>query len=329
LKAGLVVEKIWHDPVWSKVIAAGIIAFAAWIGGHYFGLWSLLATTWPIPRWLLGLLVLLNLTLITVLLYFYQPRKAPTSQTSPEPREEGKSEEELKQTALTMLAALDKLDRDGRVLLEHMVTVGEELEQSSIHVASLPKRYLIDVALSNCQKVGFLKERRVKQGPDTFFHSPPTVSYWSVFDVWKPVLKKIFPTKSAAPIQITHPRPGEMLTDPQPLGSDSVSYIVRGKLKSLPEEHSIWLLTQDERSGQVWPQGFYPVQFDEQTGEWHGRVNVLGRSLLRLYAVVAPPTSQDLFRYFQKRGDETRHFVPLNRVPPECRNIHSVQARVP
>jgi len=95
-----------------------------------------------------------------------------------------------------MLAELAKLDRNGRIVLEHLVTVGEEAEQSSIHVAGLRKRYMIDVALSSCQKIGFLKERRVKQGPHTFFNSPPTVSYWSVFDVWNPVLKDIFRSPS-------------------------------------------------------------------------------------------------------------------------------------
>lgn len=129
-------------------------------------------------------------------------------------------------------------------------------------------------------------------------------------------------------VQITIPRPGEVLTEPKELGR-GFSYLVRGKLKSLPKEHAIWLLTQDERSGHVWPQGFYPVQFDERTGEWHGRVNGSGKSPLRIFAVVAPPTSQDCFRYFQKRGDETKVFVPLNRVPPECRNAHSVQAKLP
>jgi hypothetical protein len=132
-----------------------------------------------------------------------------------------------------------------------------------------------------------------------------------------------------AKIQITLPRHGEILTDPNPLGPSSVSYLVRGKLKALPEGHQIWLLTADERFEQYWPQGFYPVQFNEHTGEWHGRVNGSGHSPLRIFAVVAPPTSQDFFRYFQKRGDETKKFIPLNRLPPECCNTASVQARLP
>jgi len=119
-----------------------------------------------------------------------------------------------------------------------------------------------------------------------------------------------------------------VLTEPAPLGG-GLSYVVRGQLKSLRKEDAIWLLTQDERSGEVWPQGFYPVLFSEKTGEWHGRINASGRSPLRILAVVAPPTSQMLFRYFQQRGDETGNYVPLKGVPPECRNTHSVQARLP
>ncbi len=128
-------------------------------------------------------------------------------------------------------------------------------------------------------------------------------------------------------IQITLPRPGEILSDPKPLGS-SVSYPVRGRLTFLPEGHEIWLLTADERSRKFWPQSFEPVTFDERTGEWNGRIHV-GASPFRIFAVVAPPTSQDLFRYYQQRGDETRSYPPRSRIPPECLNACSVQARLP
>jgi hypothetical protein len=62
--------KIWHDPVWSKVIAAGILAAIAWTGTH-FNWWSfflafLSAST--LPNWavivLLVLLVLLAIRFI-------------------------------------------------------------------------------------------------------------------------------------------------------------------------------------------------------------------------------------------------------------------------
>jgi hypothetical protein len=45
---------------------------------------------------------------------------------------------------------------------------------------------------------------------------------------------------------------------------------------------------------------------------------------------VAPPTSQDYFRYFQKLGGMREcGYEPLRRVPPECVNFDAVQARVP
>ena len=127
-------------------------------------------------------------------------------------------------------------------------------------------------------------------------------------------------------IQIIVPRPGEVLTDPVPFGKD-FSYMVRGRLKSVPHGHVIWLLTQDERSGKVWPQNFYPVQFNE--GEWHGRIHAGAVTPLRIFAVVAPPTSQMLFRYFQERGQETNTYAALLGVPPECHNRHSVQTKLP
>jgi hypothetical protein len=52
-----VVNKVWNDPVGSKVIATGIIGSLVWIGQH-FGLWF---TMWSVPGWLLGLLVVIAL----------------------------------------------------------------------------------------------------------------------------------------------------------------------------------------------------------------------------------------------------------------------------
>jgi hypothetical protein len=55
-------KHIWHDPVWSKVIAAAIFAGLAWTGTH-FDWWSsavqLSLTTSIVPNWLLGFLFLI------------------------------------------------------------------------------------------------------------------------------------------------------------------------------------------------------------------------------------------------------------------------------
>lgn len=132
-------------------------------------------------------------------------------------------------------------------------------------------------------------------------------------------------------IQITLPLHGQALADRQHMGSSANnSYLVRGRLKSLRDGHEIWLLTADERTGHYWPQGFYPVHFDKETGEWHGRINPgTAGTPLRVFAVVAPPDAQMLFRYFQERGDETRNYAPLTAIPPQCANVASVQTRLP
>ncbi len=130
-------------------------------------------------------------------------------------------------------------------------------------------------------------------------------------------------------IQITHPRPLETLTESEPLGK-GVCFQVRGTLKHLPTNHEIWLLTEDEGTGRVWPQGFFSVEFDPHQRIWMGKINGSGKKHVKITAVVAPPTAQDFFRYYQKVGRlRSDNFEPLDRVPVECKNRASVQARIP
>jgi hypothetical protein len=221
-----VLKKIWQDPVWSKVIAAVILAALTGVGGLLWqSLGAFLLGVLPIGKWLLGLLCLTVTCESTILVALLRkrPSKAPSHKSA--------------------------------------ITNGDDDQNK---------------------------------------------------------------------IQITFPRPGEILSDPQPLG-DGRSYPVRGRLRSLPKGHEIWLLTANERSNEFWPQGFKAgaVIFDERTGEWHGRIAGSRESALRIFAAVAPPTSQDLFRYYQSRGDATTQYVPLDRIPPECANVCSVQAKLP
>jgi hypothetical protein len=185
-------HRIWSGVI-SSLIAAGVLAVVAWMGRR-FDWWLVFLATSPIPHWLLALLVLLILTL-TALLFRARNQRGELNDKDgvPEATETGRDSAYREQKALTMLRELAKLDRGGRAVLEHLVTVGEELEQSSIHVTGVGKRYAIDDALRHCQDVGFLRERSVKLRTGTF--PLPTfqiVSYWKVFDVWTPVLKKIF-----------------------------------------------------------------------------------------------------------------------------------------
>lgn len=130
-------------------------------------------------------------------------------------------------------------------------------------------------------------------------------------------------------IQITSPRHGEILQGREPPGANGrfYSYRVEGRLKHLPSDHEIWLLTEDPQSRRVWPQDVRSIDFNKQTGVWHGKI-VAGTTSPKIHAVVAPPTSQDLFRYYRSVGTKT-DWAPLNRVPVECVNRAQVQARVP
>jgi hypothetical protein len=129
-------------------------------------------------------------------------------------------------------------------------------------------------------------------------------------------------------ISIVHPRPNEVLTEPEPLGS-GLCFPIRGRLKYLPKGHEIWILSQDEVSGLVWPQGFFAVQYDPSEGTWLGKISGSGKQNVKIVAVVAPPTSQDYFRYFQEMGNKNNYqYRPLKRIPPECRNQAHVQARI-
>lgn len=74
-----VLKKIWADPVWSTVIAAGIVALAAMVATYFAGWWPNIAgsvlrlgdlalAVTPVPNWLLALLVLCALLVMALLL---------------------------------------------------------------------------------------------------------------------------------------------------------------------------------------------------------------------------------------------------------------------
>jgi hypothetical protein len=79
------------------------------------------------------------------------------------------------------------------------------------------------------------------------------------------------------------------------------------------------------------------VQFDPNNHSWTGRINPAmgGATNVTIIATVAPPTSQDLFQYYEKAGrkmltvnpQEKTPFEPLDRLPPERKNVTMVQAR--
>lgn len=72
-------KKVWTDPVWSKVISAGILAAIALVGSYLLNWWPAIGqylaqglafarTESQIPNWLTGLLAVLSLPTLLVML---------------------------------------------------------------------------------------------------------------------------------------------------------------------------------------------------------------------------------------------------------------------
>jgi hypothetical protein len=108
-------------------------------------------------------------------------------------------------------------------------------------------------------------------------------------------------------IQITSPVSGGELQNPQPW-ADGFRYEVRGTLKLLPKGHEIWLLNagQDGESAKQWPQAI--ANRNTTSGEWQGRIYLQKwNTETFINAVVAPPTAQQLFRYYQQMVGAKNH----------------------
>lgn len=79
-----ILNKIWKDPVWSKVIAAGIVAFFVWIFGFYSTLFT----------WLMKCLeylwsnIFLTLFILSILVILILLRKLNQTQTTTIPEKE-------------------------------------------------------------------------------------------------------------------------------------------------------------------------------------------------------------------------------------------------
>lgn len=88
----------------------------------------------------------------------------------------------------------------------------------------------------------------------------------------------------------------------------------------------------NESGGKFWPQGFTPVETNEAKGTWKGYIHAFEWhykwSNLTITAVIAPPTTQEYFNYFQRVGKKT-DFEALSGIPPECKWRDTVQAKVP
>lgn len=73
------IKEIWKDPVWSKVIATGILAIIASVGAYLLGIWGdiglIISQSWAFicestftPNWLLGLMSIPCILIIVALI---------------------------------------------------------------------------------------------------------------------------------------------------------------------------------------------------------------------------------------------------------------------
>ena len=128
-------------------------------------------------------------------------------------------------------------------------------------------------------------------------------------------------------IKIKEPRENGFLA-PSECRAGIQAHAVSGTLKYIPKGHRIWLIVADETKGKYWPQGFAPVEYHEDTGTWKGYIHVWGWQHVTIYAVIAPPTTQEFFNYFQRVGEKTG-FAPMLGIPRECKKRATLRCKVP
>jgi hypothetical protein len=134
-------------------------------------------------------------------------------------------------------------------------------------------------------------------------------------------------------IRITSPLAGGLLggKEREPC-HEGFTYVVRGTLKHLPTNHCIWLLNVYALSDEVWPQ-IFGVKYFPQQGEWEGRIYLPKyQESVIIVAVVAPPTSQELFSFYAQSLSERKDNLPirpLTRIPAEITNFARIHARAP
>ncbi len=82
------IKELWKDPVWSKVIATGVIALLASAGAYLLGLlpviinffvhlWSFVTASSSVPNWLIGIMVIPCLMLCWALVVELKDRLTP------------------------------------------------------------------------------------------------------------------------------------------------------------------------------------------------------------------------------------------------------------
>ena len=141
--------------------------------------------------------------------------------------------------------------------------------------------------------------------------------------------------KKVPSIEIEHPRNGQRIDLPKRREDDGgFKYQVSGRLSRIDPNQELWMLNQNVTTGEVWPQS--PVTPNKESGKWSAHVYLyLGKT--RILAVIAPPTAQQLFRYYfythgkySKKCEKLKPvWLPLRYVPKECRVQDMVDIEVP
>lgn len=127
-------------------------------------------------------------------------------------------------------------------------------------------------------------------------------------------------------IKITNPQENGYL-GPVEVRRGTNAHPVSGTLKYLPKDHQIWLVVVNDTTGKCWPQGFERVDYDAKAGTWKGYVTAEGWHNVTIVAVVAPQTTQEYFKYFQRVGSLTKH-EGLLAIPHECKRRDTVHVRL-
>ncbi len=126
--------------------------------------------------------------------------------------------------------------------------------------------------------------------------------------------------------QITITSPRSVLEGGEPR-EGARSYPVLGTLTHLPSDHKIWVLNESD-IGEVYPQD--KVVWRSERSEWEGSTFVWNtQNSTKMVAVVAPPTSDELFQFYRDVVKETKKAVPIPRLPDECTVVDRVHPRKP
>jgi len=148
------------------------------------------------------------------------------------------------------------------------------------------------------------------------------------------ILKRI---KKVPSLVIEHPRNGQRIDLPKRREDDGgFKYRVDGRLSRIDPNQELWLLNQNVTTGKVWPQSCDNVTLYKESDNWTAHV-YLYPGKTRILAVLAPPTAQQLFRYYfyahDKYSKKCEKFepvwLPLRDVPKECRVQDMVDIEVP